>query len=118
PEPGAIMKLLYRYLRNYRGLVADAVATINQVLSLLDPLIPAPRHRPVRDPVPGIHDRRVLPRRQPAARRGRRRRVRLARREERPGLFHQRHHAAREEPRPRPAGDRVEWSNSIASEEP
>jgi ATP-binding cassette subfamily B protein len=35
------MKLLYRYLRNYRGLVAVALvlATINQVFSLLDPLI-------------------------------------------------------------------------------
>ena len=35
------MKLLYGYLRNYRGLVALALmlATINQVFSLLDPLI-------------------------------------------------------------------------------
>jgi ATP-binding cassette subfamily B protein len=35
------MKLLYRYLRNYWGLVALALglATINQVFSLLDPLI-------------------------------------------------------------------------------
>src|SRR5215211_6038050 len=35
------MKLLYSYLRNYRGLVAAALvlATINQVFSLLDPLI-------------------------------------------------------------------------------
>jgi ATP-binding cassette subfamily B protein len=35
------MKLLYSYLRNYRGLVAMALvlATINQVFSLLDPLI-------------------------------------------------------------------------------
>jgi ABC transporter transmembrane region len=35
------MKLLYAYLRNYRGLVALALllATINQVFSLLDPLI-------------------------------------------------------------------------------
>src|SRR3954447_4947005 len=35
------MKLLYSYLRNYRGLVALALvlATINQVFSLLDPLI-------------------------------------------------------------------------------
>src|ERR1700687_4072717 len=35
------MKLLYRYLRNYSGLVALALvlATINQVFSLLDPLI-------------------------------------------------------------------------------
>ena len=35
------MKLLYRYLRNYRGLIALALtlATINQVFSLLDPLI-------------------------------------------------------------------------------
>src|SRR5215210_15353 len=35
------MKLLYRYLRQYRGLVALALvlATINQVFSLLDPLI-------------------------------------------------------------------------------
>ena len=35
------MKLLYRYLLNYRGLIALALtlATINQVFSLLDPLI-------------------------------------------------------------------------------
>src|SRR5438876_8656624 len=35
------MKLLYSYLRNYLGLVALALtlATINQVFSLLDPLI-------------------------------------------------------------------------------
>src|SRR5713101_1663449 len=35
------MKLLYAYLRNYSGLVALALvlATINQVFSLLDPLI-------------------------------------------------------------------------------
>ena len=35
------MKLLYRYLRNYRGLIALALtlAAINQVFSLLDPLI-------------------------------------------------------------------------------
>jgi ATP-binding cassette subfamily B protein len=35
------MKLLYRYLQNYKGLVAIALvlATINQVFSLLDPLI-------------------------------------------------------------------------------
>src|SRR5438552_18094441 len=35
------MKLLYAYLRNYWGLVALALtlATINQVFSLLDPLI-------------------------------------------------------------------------------
>src|SRR5207342_1852184 len=35
------MTLLYRYLRNYRGLIALALvlATINQVFSLLDPLI-------------------------------------------------------------------------------
>ena len=35
------MKLLYSYLKNYRGLVALALtlATINQVFSLLDPLI-------------------------------------------------------------------------------
>src|SRR3982750_1888907 len=35
------MNLLYRYLRNYTGLVALALvlATINQVFSLLDPLI-------------------------------------------------------------------------------
>jgi ATP-binding cassette subfamily B protein len=35
------MKLLYGYLRNYRGLIAVALtlATINQVFSLLDPLI-------------------------------------------------------------------------------
>src|SRR6266852_6275492 len=35
------MKLLYSYLRNYWGLVALALvlATINQVFSLLDPLI-------------------------------------------------------------------------------
>src|ERR1700692_2496878 len=35
------MKLLYAYLRNYTGLVALALtlATINQVFSLLDPLI-------------------------------------------------------------------------------
>ena len=35
------MKLLYGYLRNYRGLIALALtlATINQVFSLLDPLI-------------------------------------------------------------------------------
>src|SRR3954451_2050630 len=35
------MKLLYAYLRQYRGLIALALvlATINQVFSLLDPLI-------------------------------------------------------------------------------
>src|SRR6188768_3271711 len=35
------MKILYGYLRNYRGLIAAALAlaTINQVFSLLDPLI-------------------------------------------------------------------------------
>jgi ATP-binding cassette, subfamily B, bacterial len=35
------MKLLYSYLRQYKGLVALALAlaTINQVFSLLDPLI-------------------------------------------------------------------------------
>src|SRR6476469_7695242 len=35
------MTLLYRYLRNYRGLIALALtlAAINQVFSLLDPLI-------------------------------------------------------------------------------
>ncbi len=35
------MKLLYGYLRNYRGLIALALtlATVNQVFSLLDPLI-------------------------------------------------------------------------------
>ena len=35
------MKLLYSYLRHYRGLIALALAlaTINQVFSLLDPLI-------------------------------------------------------------------------------
>src|SRR6202035_6550 len=39
--PSGDMKLLYRYLRNYTGLVALALvlATINQVFSLLDPLI-------------------------------------------------------------------------------
>ena len=52
------------------------------------------RHRRVRDPVHGVHDRPVLPRRQPAAGGGGRRGVRLARREELPGLLHQRHHAA------------------------
>ena len=38
---GSGMKLLYAYLRNYKGLVALALvlATINQVFSLLDPLI-------------------------------------------------------------------------------
>ncbi len=36
-----LMKLLYAYLRQYRGLVGLALtlATINQVFSLLDPLI-------------------------------------------------------------------------------
>src|SRR3954468_1704451 len=35
------VRLLYRYLRDYRGLIATALllATINQVFSLLDPLI-------------------------------------------------------------------------------
>src|SRR4051794_35337165 len=35
------MTLLYRYLRNYRGLIALALvlAAINQIFSLLDPLI-------------------------------------------------------------------------------
>src|ERR671927_461998 len=35
------MKLLYGYLRDYRGLIALALvlATVNQVFSLLDPLI-------------------------------------------------------------------------------
>ena len=35
------MKLLYRYLRNYTSLLVLALvlATINQVFSLLDPLI-------------------------------------------------------------------------------
>ena len=38
---GSDMKLLFAYLRNYKGLVALALvlATINQVFSLLDPLI-------------------------------------------------------------------------------
>ena len=53
-----------------------------------------PRHRRVRHEIPGVHDRPVLPGRQPAAGRGGRRRVRLARGEEFPGLLHQRHHAA------------------------
>lgn len=35
------MKLLYSYLKHYRGLIALALvlAAINQVFSLLDPLI-------------------------------------------------------------------------------
>ncbi len=53
-----------------------------------------PRYRRVRNPLPGIFDRRVLPRRQPAARRGGRRRLRLARRQELSGLRHQSHHPA------------------------
>ena len=90
------MKLLYTYLRNYTGLVALALvlATINQVFSLLDPLI----FRHVIDQYATRFQEyttgRVLPRRQPAARRGGRRRLRLARRQELPGLLHQRHHAA------------------------
>ncbi len=90
------MKLLYAYLRNYTGLVALALvlATINQVFSLLDPLI----FRHVIDQYATRFQEystaRVLQGRQPAARRGGRRRVRLARRQELPGLLHQRHHAA------------------------
>ena len=90
------MKLLYSYLRNYTGLVALALvlATINQVFSLLDPLI----FRHVIDRYATRFQEyttaRVLQRRQPAARRGGRRGVRLARGEELPGLLHQRHHAA------------------------
>ena len=52
-------------------LLALVLATLNQVFSLLDPLI----FRHVIDeyatPLPGVHDRPVLPRRQPAARRRR-----------------------------------------------
>ena len=79
-----------------KSLIALALvlATINQVFSLLDPLIFRLRYRRVRNPLPGIFDRRVLPRRQPAARRGGRRRLRLARRQELSGLRHQSHHPA------------------------
>ena len=52
------------------------------------------RHRSLRDAIPALYDRAVLPRRQHAAAGGRGRRVRLARGEELPGLLHQRHHAA------------------------
>ena len=60
------MKLLYSYLRRYWGLVALALvlAAINQVFSLLDPLI----FRYVIDRYAmryaGVHDRRVPPRRE------------------------------------------------------
>ena len=90
------MKLLLTYLRGYWPLVALALvlAAINQIFSLLDPLI----FRHVIDQYATRFQEyttaRVLPRRQPAARRGGRRRVRLARRQELPGLLRQRHHAA------------------------
>ena len=97
PAPySRIMKLLYGYLRNYRGLIALALtlAAINQVFSLLDPLI----FRHVIDEYATrfreVLDKRVLSRRQPAARGGGGRGVRLPRGEELPGLLHQRDHAA------------------------
>ena len=90
------MKLLYGYLRNYRGLIALALvlATINQVFSLLDPLI----FRHVIDEYAtrfqeystGEFFKGVSL----LLARGGRRRVRLARGQELPGLLHQRHHAA------------------------
>ena len=67
------MALLYSYLRHYRSLVALALvlAAINQVFSLLDPLI----FRHVIDEYATRFQEyttaRVLPRRQPAARRRR-----------------------------------------------
>ena len=90
------MKLLYSYLRNYRGLVALALvlATINQVFSLLDPLI-------FRHVIDGYATRfqeyttaQFFRGVSLLLARGGRRRVRVARREELPGLLHQRHHAA------------------------
>src|SRR6185295_17501795 len=45
-----------------------------------------PRHRRLRDEIPGVLDPAVLSRREPAARRGRGGRLHLARREELPGL--------------------------------
>jgi ATP-binding cassette subfamily B protein len=93
------MKLLYGYLQNYWRLVALALvlATINQVFSLLDPLI----FRYVIDNYAtrfASTHRRVLPGRQPAAGGGRRRGVRLARGQELPGLLHQSDHAAARRP--------------------
>ena len=94
--PGPPMRLLYSYLKDYRWLVALALglAAVNQVFSLLDPLI----FRYVIDNYATRHDQyttaRVLLGRAGSARRGRGRRVRLARGQELPGLLHQRRHAA------------------------
>ena len=90
------MHTLLRYLRPYWGLVLLALllAAINQIFSLLDPLI----FRHVIDSyATRYHEyttRRVLPRRRRCCWRGGRRGLRLARGEELPGLLHQRHHAA------------------------
>ena len=90
------MKLLFSYLRQYKALIALALVAGDDQPGLLAARsadLPA-RHRRVRHPLPGIFDRRILPRRQPAARRGGRRRLRLAGRQELPGLRHQPHHPA------------------------
>ena len=90
------MSLLFSYLRRYWPLISLALvlATINQVFSLLDPLI----FRHVIDDYATrfaeLHDPRILPRRHHAARGRGGRGVRLARGQELPGLLHQPDHTA------------------------
>ena len=93
------MRLLLSYLRRHWPLVivALALASINQVFSLLDPAIF--RHV-IDDYVTKAGDytvatSRLRRRRRQAVRADGRRRVRVADREELPGLFPQRHHPAR-----------------------
>ena len=58
------MSILYRYLKGYLPMVALALflATINQVFSLLDPLIFRHVIDKIRDQVSGIYDEPVLSR--------------------------------------------------------
>ena len=94
------MKLLLSYLRPHWRLVLLALllATINQVFSLLDPLI----FRHVIDQYATRFDHystgAVPARREPAAPRRRRRRLRVPRGQELPGLLRQRRHPAARRP--------------------
>ena len=110
------MQLLYGYLRNYWALVAIALtlATINQVFSLLDPLI----FRYVIDQYATRFQEYTTGeffRRQPAAGRRDGRRICLTRGEELPGLLHQCHHAASGRPVCTPMASDTHLSSPIQS---
>ena len=106
------MKLLLSYLRPYWRLVALALvlAAINQVFSLLDPLI----FRHVIDEYATKFQQYTTAEFFRGVSlllaRGRRRRLRLARGEELPGLLHQRHHAAARRARSTPTASGTRWS--------